>query len=1193
MIAGRAFLNRGLAWGIVLLAMSTERWHRVEALFERAVELPEAERAGFIDSACAGDAEMQRELETLLANAPSTSAWLRNAIGAEVQQLAIDAAQAQVGRRIGAFRLIRLLGRGGMGAVYLAERDDAQFSQRVAIKMLSYAIGSPEAVARLRDERQILAALEHPNIVRLLDGGSTDDGLPYLVMEYIEGTTVTEYAEQHQLSVRARIALIREVCAALQYAHQNLVIHRDIKPSNILVDAGGTPKMLDFGIAKLLAPAASFRREARTRTGFPMFTPEYASPEQARGTAVSTATDVYSMGVVLYELVTGQPAHRTTTSAVDSLRAICEIDPPRPSAVGPRAPRRELVGDLDNIILKALHKEPARRYASMEQLANDLGRWLDGMPVAARPSTIAYRARKFVRRNKVLVIAAILVAGIQVRAMCNTRAARELAEARLTAGYVEQGRQALLDDKHLEAAAYLTAAWRRDDRSTAVAFMLARAVEALRPERLRLAGHDGTVWWAEFSPGGKQIATADDRCARLWNAGTGELLFTLPHDDMVASAVFSTDGKRVATASYDGSVRIWDAATGQRAMSLTGRPEDGHIHYRKAVFGRADMIAAVHWDGSLADVWDARSGLRVTTIDNAAARGPDVDVAISPDGRWLALAGQGPQVQIWNTIRWTRAASLPADDVPSIAFDPVRPRIATVSRSGVAAIWDVAEGRRLITLQDAGEPMDHVAYSPDGAWIANASRDGVVRVWDAAGGSLVAMLRDHHGKILWVEFDPSSTWIASAGVDGSVAVSDRATGARVATFERGHREAKMVRFAPDARELVSASVDGIAHVWPMHDSYRRFGSPARGKGCGTAVVPREDVRFLAVSCETGAQIWDTANDKLLAELPGPQPLPPIPDPYPAVTALGDRAAVALGNAVAVFALPGGTRIRTIEHPALVRTLAFAPAGHDLVTASADGTVFVIRDEREPVALPSPAGAITAVAFTPDGHAIAASASDRRLRSYDLERGQAAYELDDSSQIADVRALRISPDGRRLIAIAMDKNTVLPVLWDLPNRRRIATLSPGKEIVLAARFIDDHRIVTASRDGAARLWDATTGELQRSFLGSSVALFDAAVNPDGSILVTAAGDGAIRFWDIASGRLIWLLHAHRSFVNGVHFAGGDVISRGYDGDIARWSLPSTPPPDLAALVSCLPLQLDEKTGALVDNKPCEPRFVKDR
>jgi WD40 repeat protein len=316
-------------------------------------------------------------------------------------------------------------------------------------------------------------------------------------------------------------------------------------------------------------------------------------------------------------------------------------------------------------------------------------------------------------------------------------------------------------------------------------------------------------------------------------------------------------------------------------------------------------------------------------------------------------------------------------------------------------------------------------------------------------------------------------------------------------------------------------------------------------------------------------------------------LPPIPDPYPAVTSLGDRAAVALGNVVTIFALPGGAPVRTIEHPALVRTLAFAPVGHDLVTASADGTLFVVRDGQAPVALSAPGGAITAIAFTPDGHAIAASANDHRLRVYDLARGQVVYELDGSLRTSEVRALRVSPDGQRLVTMEMDTTTVVPVLWDLLNRRRIATLSTGKEIVLAARFVDNHRIVTASRDGAARLWDAATGELQRAFLGSAVVLFDAAVDADSTILATAAGDGAIRLWDIASGRLLWVLHAHRSFVNGVHFAGSYLISRGYDGDIARWSLPLAPPPAFAALVSCLPRQLDETTGALVDKTPCDP------
>jgi eukaryotic-like serine/threonine-protein kinase len=404
-----------LGFALSCSIVNPERWHRIEVLFEQALELPETERGGFIAGACGTDLTLRRDLQALLADSSGAVEALDVAIVAEVRSLAAETTRSQIGRRIGQFRLTEKVGEGGMGAVYLAERDDAQFAQRVAIKILSRAIGSAEAIARFRDERQILAALEHRNIVRLHDGGSTDDDLPYLVMEYIEGETITKYAEHHALSIRARVELVRQVCTALQHAHQKLIVHRDIKPSNILVDPAGVPKILDFGIAKLLAPT-SFSREARTRTGFAIFTPEYASPEQAREEAVSTATDVYSVGAVLYEMVTGRAAHCATGGRLEILHVICEVDPPRPSTVAPRGSRRELAGDLDNIILKALHKDPARRYASMEQLADDLGRWLEGLPVAARTPTVGYRARKFARRNKGTVAGTLLVAATLIAA---------------------------------------------------------------------------------------------------------------------------------------------------------------------------------------------------------------------------------------------------------------------------------------------------------------------------------------------------------------------------------------------------------------------------------------------------------------------------------------------------------------------------------------------------------------------------------------------------------------------------------------------------------------------------------------------------------------------------------------------------------------------------------------------------------
>jgi serine/threonine protein kinase/tetratricopeptide (TPR) repeat protein len=351
--------------------------------------------------------------------------------------------------RIGAYRLVRELGQGGMGAVYLAMRDDDAFHKRVALKILKRGMDTESIVRRFRTERQILAGLDHPHISRLLDGGSTADGLPYLVMEYVEGVPLGEYAELRQLNTSERLQLFLLLCGAVQYAHQSLVIHRDIKPANVLVTQDGVPKLLDFGIAKLLnAELTGQSLTAVTAPGLQLMTPEYASPEQVRGDAVTTATDVYSLGILLYELLTGRRPYRLTSRAVPEIvRVVCESEPLRPSVAvtrpleaddtePPAAPstttetrarlhrhvdthrlRRRLEGDLDNIVMKAISKEPGRRYASVDQFAEDVRRHLAGLPVLARHDTLGYRTGKFVRRHRGAVTAAAavfmaLVAGI-------------------------------------------------------------------------------------------------------------------------------------------------------------------------------------------------------------------------------------------------------------------------------------------------------------------------------------------------------------------------------------------------------------------------------------------------------------------------------------------------------------------------------------------------------------------------------------------------------------------------------------------------------------------------------------------------------------------------------------------------------------------------------------------------------------
>jgi eukaryotic-like serine/threonine-protein kinase len=387
--------------------VTNDRFQRCEELFHSARLLGDPAREAFLLEACAADQDLRREVERLLAADQRAGAFIE-APAISPAPVWTDTEESWAGRRIGPYRVVREIGRGGMGAVYLAERADGQYQQRVALKLIKRGMDTEQVLARFRAERQILASLDHPNIARLLDGGSTEQGVPFFAMEYIEGEPIDAYAARRELSVEDRLRLFLPVCGAVAYAHQHLVVHRDIKPLNILVTPEGAPKLLDFGIAKVLQDGAE---ETSTVTGMRLLTPEYASPEQVEGRHATTVSDVYALGVVLYELLTGRLPYRfRSRTPLDVVEAVRTTDPERPSAVGGSEKlRRRLRGDLDTILLTALRKEPDRRYPSVEQLATDLRRHLDGLPVRARPDTFGYRAGKFVRRNRVSVAAGIVV----------------------------------------------------------------------------------------------------------------------------------------------------------------------------------------------------------------------------------------------------------------------------------------------------------------------------------------------------------------------------------------------------------------------------------------------------------------------------------------------------------------------------------------------------------------------------------------------------------------------------------------------------------------------------------------------------------------------------------------------------------------------------------------------------------------
>ncbi|HEY0782523.1 MAG TPA: serine/threonine-protein kinase, partial [Thermoanaerobaculia bacterium] len=449
------------------MALSPARRVEIEDVFEHALDLDPDQRGAWLSDRCANDAELRAKVEALLAANDLTTGLLERRLTPATTALGVE---PLLDRRIGPYRVVRELGRGGMGVVYLAERDDGEFRRQVAIKLLRNSPDAEELHRRFIAERQILASLSHPNIAQLLDGGTTDGQLPYLVMEYVDGLPMTTYCDRHGLDIPSRLRLFVDVCRAVNSAHQNLVIHRDIKPGNILVTAAGQVKLLDFGIAKLLNAAMGATAVPHTRTAFRVMTPDYASPEQVRGEPLTTGSDVYALGVVLYEVLAGRRPYQIRTGAVRELHElVCEREPERPStwAKRPAPPddpealtpaqiasargtspdrlQRVLGGDLDAIVMMALRKEPRRRYGSAELLAVDIERYLRGLPVLARHPSRAYYLGKFLGRHRtgatlgaIAVLSLIASTAVAVTQRATAQRERDRATAALT-----QAQQAL------------------------------------------------------------------------------------------------------------------------------------------------------------------------------------------------------------------------------------------------------------------------------------------------------------------------------------------------------------------------------------------------------------------------------------------------------------------------------------------------------------------------------------------------------------------------------------------------------------------------------------------------------------------------------------------------------------------------------------------------------------------------------
>jgi WD40 repeat protein/serine/threonine protein kinase len=1057
--------------------MTPDAWRDIKRALQAALPLTGADREAYLQ---AQPAALRSELESLIRAYETNSAFLeRPWVGAAPTAEAAEA--AMIGKRFGPYRVLSLLGHGGMGSVWLAERVDG-FSRQVALKLIHPALMGGVMTERLIRERQILASLSHPHIARLFDAGFAQDGQPYLALEYIAGTPITTHCNQHGLGIRERLDLFQQVLDAVQYAHAHLVIHRDLKPSNILVTADGQVQLLDFGIAKLVRDGEAKETEL-TQLGGRALTPDYAAPEQIAGDPITTAADVYGLGVILYELLTGErPYHLKRDSRGALEEAILQAEPLAPSrcAVNAAAAQnratttkklgRTLRGDLDTITLKALKKSPSERYATANAFHEDIARYLRGDVVLAQPDSFAYRALKFARRHWI----ELAVTGGLIVTLAGGLTATSY-EARIAAGQRDAALQAQMRSLTETAAGRLKegdirvatgiilevlrhgAPWSYAPDALDV-FQQARAADA---QVTVIAGHTDRVNFAAFSPDGRRIVTAShDTTARIWDASTGrEILQLRGHTGRVWSAVFSPDGRRVVTASFDDTARIWDAATGKELQRLTG-----------------------HTDRVLG-------------------------AAFSPDGRRIATASSDRTARIWDaaTGRETTQLRGHTDRVITAVFAPDGRRVLTASFDKTARIWDAASGREMLRLSGHDERVVSAAFSPDGTRVVTTSYDKTARIWDAATGKELRRLTGHTATVVSAAFSPDGCCVVTSG-DKTARIWDIATGRELMQLS-GHTDRVVTAaFSPDGARIVTASDDKTARVWDAMKgrNVMPIGSTAR---LNAATFSPDGAQVVAASYDKTAHVLDAATARQLQLLSGHTDILNAalfsPDGRRIATASDDRTARIWDAAT------GQEVLRLIGHTGRVSAVAFSPDAKRIITGSSDktGRIWDAASGGELVRLNGHADRLWSATFSPDGRRVLTASDDRTARIWDAATGRELGQLRGHTDA--VWSAAFSPDGRRIATASGDATARL---WDAATGREIMVLLGHAGRINTVVFSPDaRRVLTGSDDRTARIWDADTGRLLTVLSGHTDIVNSAAFSRDGQHVVTASDDGSARIW----------------------------------------------------------------------------------
>lgn len=1063
------------------MSESRDRHSRLVELFEKASALPPEDRAAFARDECGADDALRDELEALLRADLETGRELR---------IEVPALLTMTPERITRYRIKRVLGEGGFGVVYLAEQSDP-IRREVALKVIKPGMDSRTVVARFRAERQLLALMEHPNIARVLDAGTTEHGLPFFVMDYVPGMPITDYCDRHCLGLRERLRLFMQVCAAVQHAHQKGVIHRDLKPSNILVTKtpeGPAPKVIDFGVSKATDVRAG-GETILTEHGVFVGTPEYMSPEQiiAGGVSADTRADVYALGVVLFELLSGRvPFVLRGATLTDIYRVAQDVPAPRPStllgssreqiagvaerrALKPTDLIRELREELEWLPLKALAKDPDERYLSVQAMREDIGRYLDGRPLVAGPPTRWYVLRKFVGRNRAAVgasagVAAVLVLliiGLGIATMTATRTVRELRASRESEQY----------EVYCARLYALQTADRLDDVRNVIG-LLEACPEQLRGWEWRylhartdrslatLRGHTGTVMSLAASADGEQIVTASrDGSVRSWRGGREEWRVD------VGSELFTVDlersGARLVIGGSRGLTQIRAASDGRLLLDLAHETPNS---IRGAAFSPSgDRVVTACRDG-VARVWSSVTGELVVSSDGHE-RGLTA-AGFVPDGERVITCDSGGTVREWDasTGAGLREFRGHGDSAQSVEFDASGDHLVTASLDGTARVWSMRTGEQLVECVGHTDGLWYADIAPDGSLLATGSVDRSARLWDGETGLEQVRLRGHTAQVECVQFVPSRGWVITGSRDGTARVWDTNSREFPEIIPIRGSSAAFTAFLPGGEELLIRQPGGSLAALELASGVSR-GLDSAERVSELALTERDGLVGLEQAAPVDRAVFE--GDPL-----GPTSWFGDTAAAPLVlSADGRRMLTRIDGALLVWDVLSGEELHRIQvQSGLIRCAAFGPRFGEIALGCEDGSVWLWRADQldGPRLLGSHEGPALSVSFDrPGARVVSTSASDRvgMIWTTDADADPVVLAGHDHS----VLSARFSPDGTRVVSASADKTARI---WDASTGVGLLILEGHTDWVLSATFSPDGtQVLTASRDGSARVWDS--------------------------------------------------------------------------------------------------------------------------